>query len=98
VSGTSLASALEGPFNAARRAAGLQWVKFHDFRHAFARQCVMQKVDFMTIASWLGHRDGGVLVGKVYGHLADDHKARMAAGLSLLEPPANVLPARLGSG
>jgi integrase len=40
-----------------------------------------------TTAEWLGHRDGGVLVGKIYGHLSDDHKARMAAGLSLLRPP-----------
>jgi hypothetical protein len=29
------------------------------------------------VAHWLGHSDGGVLVGKVYGHLADAHKARM---------------------
>ena len=44
----------------------------------------MGRLDFMTIASWLGHSDGGVLVGKVYGHLADAHKARMAEGLPLL--------------
>jgi hypothetical protein len=28
----------------------------------------------MTIAAWLGHKDGGILVGKVYGHLLDDHR------------------------
>ncbi len=35
----------------------------------------------MTIASWLGHADGGVLVGKVYGYLAESHKR--AAALKL---------------
>jgi integrase len=81
------AGAPERPFAAVRRAAGLPAVGFHDFRHFFASQCVMAGIDFMTIASWLGHRDGGVLVGKVYGHLSDDHKSRMAAGLTLLAPP-----------
>jgi integrase len=37
-------------------------VGFHDFRHFCASQCVMAGVDFMTIASWLAHQDGGVLV------------------------------------
>ena len=81
------ATALEGAFNIVRRAAGLPAVGFHDLRHFFASQCVMQGIDYMTTAEWLGHRDGGVLVGKIYGHLSDDHKARMAAGLSLLRPP-----------
>ena len=45
-------------------------------------------IDFMTIASWLGHSDGGILVGKIYGHLADGHKARMANNLTLLKPAA----------
>jgi integrase len=81
-----------------RRAAGLPWVGFHDLRHFFASQCVMGGLDFMTIAHWLGHSDGGILVGKVYGHLADAHKAQMADRLSILRPPANVisLPAQQG--
>jgi hypothetical protein len=44
----------------------------------------MAGIDFMTISEWLGHSDGGILVGKTYGHLNDEHKKRMAAGLSLL--------------
>ena len=43
----------------------------------------MGGLDFMTIAHWLGHSDGGILVGKVYGHLADARGARMADGLSI---------------
>jgi hypothetical protein len=38
----------------------------------------MAGVDYMTLAQWAGHSDGGVLIGKVYGHLSDDHRKRMA--------------------
>jgi integrase len=62
----------------ARKAAGLPWVGFHDLRHFFASFCVMAGLDFMTIAAWLGHKDGGILVGKVYGHLLDDHRKQAA--------------------
>lgn len=65
-----------------RKAAGLPWLGFHDLRHAFASQCVMAGLDFMTIAAWLGHSDGGILVGKVYGHLADTHKKAAAQRLT----------------
>jgi len=62
----------------ARRAAGLEWVGFHDLRHYFCSVCVMAGIDFMTIAAWLGHKDGGILVGKVYGHLLDEHRSKAA--------------------
>jgi integrase len=62
----------------ARNAARLEWVGFHDLRHYFCSMCVMARIDFMTIAAWLGHKDGGILVGKVYGHLLDQHRQRAA--------------------
>jgi integrase len=62
----------------ARKAAGLDWVGFHDLRHYFCSVCVMAGIDFMTIAAWLGHKDGGILVGKVYGHLLDEHRSNAA--------------------
>jgi integrase len=62
----------------ARAAAGLHWVGFHDLRHYFCSMCVMAGIDFMTIAAWLGHKDGGILVGKVYGHLLDEHRSKAA--------------------
>ncbi len=52
---------------------------FHDCRHHFASYCVMSGVDYLTIARWLGHRDGGVLIGKVYGHLNAEHLRRAAS-------------------
>jgi integrase len=92
------ARSLRESFRLVRRAAGLPWVGFHDLRHFFASQCVVGGLDFMTIAHWLGHSDGGILVGKVYGHLADEHKRRMADNLSILKAPMNVLalPSRQG--
>jgi integrase len=67
----------------ARKAAALEWIGFHDLRHLFCSFCVMAGIDFMTIAAWLGHKDGGVLIGKVYGHLLDQHRQRMAAKLTI---------------
>ena len=56
----------------------------HSFRHYFASMCVMNGIDFMAIATWLGHSDGGVLVGKVYGHLNNAHLIDAAKKLTNL--------------
>jgi integrase len=55
---------------------------FHDLRHYFISYCVMSGIDFMTIAKWVGHQDGGVLIGKVYGHLSNEHAQLQAQRLS----------------
>jgi integrase len=72
------AKSFRASLNIARKAADLEWVAFHDLRHYFCSMCVMAGIDFMTIAAWLGHKDGGILVGKVYGHLLDDHRRKAA--------------------
>jgi len=72
---------LKESFMVARRNAGLDCVGFHDLRHYFSSIAVMSGIDFKTIAEWLGHQDGGMLVGKVYGHLLPEHKQRMAERL-----------------
>ena len=79
------AETLRESFKAVRKKAGLEWVGFHDLRHMFASRCVMAGIDHMTTAAWLGHSDGGILVGKVYGHLADTHKKAAAQKLKFLE-------------
>jgi integrase len=85
------AASFRESLNIARKAAGVEWVGFHDLRHYFCSMCVMAGIDFMTIATWLGHKDGGILVGKVYGHLLDEHRQRAAKqvhfGLAVL--PSN---------
>ncbi len=76
------AKSLRESLRAVRTKAELPWVGFHDLRHFFASTCVMAGIDFMTTASWLGHSDGGILVGKVYGHLNDTHKRDAAQKLT----------------
>jgi integrase len=73
-------------FHKAREAAGLAQIGFHDFRHLFISKCVMGGIDFMTIAEWVGHQDGGVLIGTVYGHLNDAHKKSRAEQLRIFQP------------
>src|SRR5690606_14925834 len=51
----------------------------HDLRHLFATRCIESGVDIPTVARWLGHKDGGALAMKVYGHLRDEHSQRSAA-------------------
>jgi integrase len=62
----------------ARAHAKLRQVGFHDLRHHFISYCVMSGIDYMTIAKWVGHKDGGILIGKVYGHLAETHTKEQA--------------------
>jgi len=45
----------------------------HDFRHLFATTCIESGVDIPTVSRWLGHRDGGALAMRVYGHLRQEH-------------------------
>jgi len=66
----------------ARKAANLPTFGFHDCRHYFISMCVMSGIDYMTIARWVGHQDGGVLIGKVYGHLSNEHAQRQAQRVS----------------
>jgi integrase len=60
------------------RNAGLPHFTHHHLRHFFCSNAIEAGVDFKTIAGWLGHKDGGLLVAKTYGHLRDEHSARMA--------------------
>jgi integrase len=66
-----------------RDKAGLHHLGFHDLRHLFCSFSVMAGIDFLTVSEWLGHRDRGILVGKVYGHLLDEHRQKMAAKLTI---------------
>lgn len=63
--------------------AGLPRLSHHDFRHLFATRCVQSGVDLPTVARWLGHSDGGALLGKTYYHLADEHSRAMAMRVAI---------------
>lgn len=73
----------QGLFEQVRANAGLTDICLHDFRHYFVSRAVMAGIDILTIASWVGHADGGQLISKVYGHLDTRHKQAQAAKLSL---------------
>jgi len=72
---------LKESLDRARNAAGIPDFTFRDCRNHFISQGVMGGIDFMTIAKWVGHKDGGILVGKVYGHLSDEHARKQAMKL-----------------
>jgi integrase len=77
------AKTLQGSLDTAREVAALPDFCFHDLRHYFISSCVMAGIDYLTIAGWVGHRDGGILIGRVYGHLDNEHSKAMAAKLAL---------------
>jgi integrase len=62
----------------AAKVAGMPRITHHDLRHLFATRCIESGVDIPTVSRWLGHKDGGALAMKVYGHLRDQHSVEMA--------------------
>ncbi|MGO9478910.1 MAG: tyrosine-type recombinase/integrase [Limisphaerales bacterium] len=62
----------------ASKAVGMARITHHDLRHLFATLCIESGVDIPTVSRWLGHKDGGALAMKVYGHLRDQHSVAMA--------------------
>ena len=57
---------------------GIRHITHHDLRHLFATRCIESGVDIPTVSRWLGHKDGGALAMRVYGHLRDQHSQAMA--------------------
>lgn len=50
----------------------------HDLRHFFCTNAIEKNIADHVIAAWLGHKDGGILVKKTYGHLRQGHSTEMA--------------------
>jgi integrase len=65
-----------------------QKLTHHDLRHFFATRCMESDVDIPTVSRWLGHKDGGALAMRVYGHQRDDHSVEMAQKVQFLKPAA----------
>ena len=61
---------------------GLERMRIHDLRHFFATWAIESGVDVPTVSRWLGHKDGGALVLRTYGHLRDDHSLNLAKRLT----------------
>jgi len=57
---------------------GADRITHHDLRHLFGTRCIESGVDIPTVSGWLGHKDGGALLMKVYGHLRREHSIAQA--------------------
>jgi integrase len=68
--------------NRAINKIGMKRITHHDLRHFFATRCIEAGVDIPTVSRWLGHKDGGVLAMKTYGHLRDEHDQAQAERVS----------------
>ncbi|MGO8930513.1 MAG: tyrosine-type recombinase/integrase [Limisphaerales bacterium] len=70
----------------AAKIVGMPRITHHDLRHLFATRCIESGVDIPTVSRWLGHKDGGALAMKVYGHLRDQHSVEMAQKVRFSKP------------
>jgi integrase len=64
-------------------------------RHLFATRCIESGVDIPTVSRWLGHKDGGALAMKTYGHLRREHsiaQAQRVSFTSVAAKQADVIP------
>jgi len=63
---------------------GTDRITHHDLRHLFATRCIESGVDIPTVSRWLGHKDGGALAMKTYGHLRREHSIAQAQKVSFV--------------
>jgi len=66
---------------------GAERITHHDLRHLFATQCIESGVDIPTVSRWLGHKDGGALAMKTYGHLRREHSIAQAQRVNFTTMP-----------
>jgi integrase len=67
----------------AAKRAGVSRLSHHDLRRIFATRAIQCGVDLPTAAKWMGHLDGGALLGRTYFHLLDEHSAAMAGRVKI---------------
>src|SRR5438270_3026810 len=72
----------QNAINSAVRKLSLPRITHHDLRHLFATIGIEAGVDIPTVSRWLGHKDGGALAMKTYGHLRREHSIAQAQKVS----------------
>jgi integrase len=80
--------------NRACKKLGIPRLTHHDLRHLFATICIESGVDIPTVSRWLGHKDGGALAMKTYGHLRREHSIAQAQRVTfapVATKPADVI-------
>ena len=65
----------------ALKLSGITHCRFHDLRHTFASNLVMQGVDIVTVAELMGHKD--LSMTKRYSHPSPQHKKQAINKLKL---------------
>ena len=81
----------QGFINSACKKMGIPRFTTHALRHLFGTACLEAGVDVRTVANWLGHKDNGALLLKVYSHVRHDHEAEMIGKVrfgTMTEPAA----------
>lgn len=68
-------------FERATQAVNAPHRTLHGLRHFFITNCVESGILPATIAKWVSHKDGELLIAKTYTHLRDDHGKAEAAKL-----------------
>jgi len=85
-------------FETALRRSGIQDFRFHDLRHTFASNLVMESVDIMTVKELMGHKD--LTMTLRYTHLAPNHKTKAVNILDRvlsLNPPQSAVSQKVVS-
>jgi integrase len=85
-------------FETALRRSGIQDFRFHDLRHTFASNLVMESVDIVTVMELMGHKD--LTMTLRYTHLAPNHKTKAVNILDRvlsLNPPQSAVSQKVVS-
>jgi len=76
--GTPVKSIKKG-FRSALKRSGIDHCRFHDLRHTFASNLVMNGVDLVTVSQLMGHKD--LTMTKRYSHPTPEHKKQAIESL-----------------
>lgn len=72
----------QGFITSACQQTGVRRFTTHALRHLFGTTCLEAGVDARTVAAWMGHKDNGALLLKIYSHVRSEHEAAMIKKVS----------------
>jgi len=78
----------QGFITSACKKLGIARFTTHALRHLFGTACLEAGVDVRTVAGWLGHKDNGSLLLKVYSHVRQQHESEMIRKVRFAPGPA----------
>jgi integrase len=76
----------QGFITSACRKEGVKRFTTHALRHLFGTTCLEAGVDARTTAAWMGHKDNGALLLKIYSHVRSEHETAMIKKVSFGSP------------